>query len=402
VYSDTPAIDSGVTAAQFFVGMESLVCDIHPLQNDKQFVNVLQDNITKRGAMTKLISDRAQVEISKKVQDILCHLFIMDWQSEPHQQQQNFAERRYQDVKRMANCLMDWSGAPPSLWLLALMYVCFVTNLTANASINNAIPVQVLDGVTPDISPVLQFVFYEPVYYKVHENAFPSESSEKTGRFVGISEDVGHALTYKVLTDDTKKVIYRSIVRSAMDPVMRINRPMLDMEKEPHPHLKSRIDDMVEEKGKDEVVVLPIVHPEELTGRTFLVPIEDGQVHRAKIVQAIEEQQYAASLDPTHLKFCCSMNEDEYEEILSYQEIIDYLEKDEDNPVVWKFKKIVSHQGPLTPNSPGYKGSSYNVQVEWENGEVTDEPLSIIAADDPVTCAVYARDHNLLSMPGWK
>jgi hypothetical protein len=55
------------------------------------------------------------------------------------------------------------------------------------------------------------------------------------------------------------------------------------------------------------------------------------------------------------------MNEDEYEEILSYQEIINYVEKDEDNPVVWKFKKIVSHQGPLTPNNPGYKGSSYNV-----------------------------------------
>ena len=41
-----------------------LVCDVYPLQSDKQFVNVLQDNIRKRGAMTELISDRAQVEIS--------------------------------------------------------------------------------------------------------------------------------------------------------------------------------------------------------------------------------------------------------------------------------------------------------------------------------------------------
>jgi hypothetical protein len=32
-----------------------------------------------------------------------------------------------------------------------------------------------------------------------------------------------------------------------------------------------------------------------------------------------------------------------------------------------------------------------------ENGEVTTEPLSasIAAADDPVTCAIYAREHNL-------
>src|SRR5687768_14794183 len=64
VYSDTPAIDSGITAAQFFAGKESMVCDVYPLKSDRQFVNVLQDNIRKRGTMSKLISDRAQVEIS--------------------------------------------------------------------------------------------------------------------------------------------------------------------------------------------------------------------------------------------------------------------------------------------------------------------------------------------------
>jgi hypothetical protein len=40
--------------------------------------------------------------------------------------------------------------------------------------------------------------------------------------------------------------------------------------------------------------------------------------------------------------------------------------------------------------------------VEWENGEITTEPLSVIAADDPVTCAVYAREHELLDVEGWK
>ena len=85
VYSDTPAIGSGVLAAQFFVGTKSLVCDIYPMKTDKQFVNVLLDNIRHRGAMTKLISDRAQVEISNKVQDILRNLMISDWQSEPYQ-----------------------------------------------------------------------------------------------------------------------------------------------------------------------------------------------------------------------------------------------------------------------------------------------------------------------------
>ncbi len=37
-----------------------------------------------------------------------------------------------------------------------------------------------------------------------------------------------------------------------------------------------------------------------------------------------------------------------------------------------------------------------------ENGEITSEPLSIIAADDPVTCAIYAKENNLLEQEGWK
>ena len=30
VYSDTPAIDSGITTAQFFVGTDSMVCKVYP------------------------------------------------------------------------------------------------------------------------------------------------------------------------------------------------------------------------------------------------------------------------------------------------------------------------------------------------------------------------------------
>jgi hypothetical protein len=36
--------------------------------------------------------------------------------------------------------------------------------------------------------------------------------------------------------------------------------------------------------------------------------------------------------------------------------------------------------------------------IEWENGEI----LKIIAANDPVTCAIDARENGLLDQPGWK
>ena len=40
--------------------------------------------------------------------------------------------------------------------------------------------------------------------------------------------------------------------------------------------------------------------------------------------------------------------------------------------------------------------------AEWETGEITEEPLSLKAADDPVTCAVYAQKQYLLHLDGWK
>ena len=86
---------------------------------------------------------------------------------------------------------------------------------------------------------------------------------------------------------------------------------------------------------------------------------------------------------------------------MSYNDLLNSLEEDGES-IVWKFKRILAHQGPLTPKDKDWNGSAYNVMVEWENGEITTEPLSIIAADDPVSCAVYARDNNLLDVDGWK
>jgi hypothetical protein len=93
IYSDTPAIDCGITSAQLFVGTKTSTADVYPIKSDKQFVNTLLDNITQRGAPTKLISDCAQVEISECVKQVLRPLHISTWQSEPHQQHQNPAER---------------------------------------------------------------------------------------------------------------------------------------------------------------------------------------------------------------------------------------------------------------------------------------------------------------------
>ena len=74
---------------------------------------------------------------------------------------------------------------------------------------------------------------------------------------------------------------------------------------------------------------------------------------------------------------------------MSYVQILDHLDHQEQHDDLYKFRAITGHQGPLSPQDENYKGSKYNVMVEWETGEITEEPLSVIAADDPVTCATY-------------
>ena len=310
------------------------------------------------------------------------------------------------------------------------------------------------------------------VYYHVDEASFPLESREKWGHWVGIAENVGHAMTYKILTDDTKKVICRSEVRPVtenalnlrMEPLSgevvnqfvlprhdgNISQNFLDFLDQVAPNdsfFHSRPPQVLSERTQDAPLpdnmessdlsaltngnhntdlsaptdppspthtssnMMPtfnlartvLTDAKDLVGCTFLMePQDDGQRFRAAIVECIDQHNDNFSADPTRLKFRCSINDDQFEEILTYQEIMDHINHDSDDPVYWRFKKISAHEGPLDHNSPSYQGSKYNVMVEWENGEITTEPLSILAADDPVACALYARDNGLLNTEGWK
>ena len=85
-----------------------------------------------------------------------------------------------------------------------------------------------------------------------------------------------------------------------------------------------------------------------------------------------------------------------------YVQILDHLDHQVQQEDLYKFRTITGHQGPLLPQDENYKGSKYNVMVEWETGEISEEPLSLRAADDPVTYAEYAKKHDLLHLDGWK
>jgi hypothetical protein len=122
--------------------------------------------------------------------------------SEPYQKHQNPAERRYQTIKCAASRVHDRIGAHDYTWLLCHEYVCFLLNHTYNDNIQG-VPLQHLNGHTPDISILLCFYF---------DSHFPSDSVEAVGHIVSISNHCCHALMYKVFNPSTQKVIHCSLI----------------------------------------------------------------------------------------------------------------------------------------------------------------------------------------------
>ena len=427
IFSDTPAADDGSTMAQFFCGRDTLVCDAYGIKSTKQFINTLSDNIRKRGAMDTLISDGGKYEISKRVTDLLRSLFIQDYQSEPYHQHQNKAENRFGLAKRYTNTVMNTSGCPAFCWLLCLQYICVVLNHLASPTLQGICPVQVLEGTTPDISFLLHFSFYEPVYYRIDSSEpdlnFPSSSNEKKGYWVGFADNQGDSLTWRILTEDTQKIIIRSGVRSALRTTT--NQHLASPSGEgttlpfpiPYSHSQNSLpldpldastpnfEHFVKSQtGEDEDNPIPMANIDipNLLGRSFLLPPEDnGECHMAKVIDIDDHGQTLEDI-----KFKLKINKDQAEEIMSYNQLMDYIQKgtdaEEDPDSLFKFRDIVAHQGPLESTDPNHKGSKYNVMVEWESGEVTYEPLTLISKDDPITCAVYAKKHDLLDTIGWK
>ncbi len=400
VFSDTPAIDNGCKIAQVFVGCKTFVTDVYPLKLERQFVHTLQDNIRERGAMDKLVSDRAKVEISEKVKDVLRNYRIQEWQSEPYHEHQNPSERRYQTLKTCVNNILDRTGAPPSTWLLCYQYICVVLNLTYVDKLGTT-PLQCLTGQTQDISILLPFSFWEPVYYATADKlsyntnvSFPSESSEAKGNFVGFGDSVGDALTFKVLTNDTQRVLFRSSVRSAIKS---------------HPNL--RLDPTNGENSSlaPSSSFLPEYMDAEQEDNLVDVQLSEDVDNNLDNDETIDSSLY----ETTSLPASTFNYGDETEvgirqgNLKGYNDALDYLEQKLDkNPdpedKLWHFTHIISHEGPLNSDSPTYKGSKYNLLVVWEDGTQTYEPLSSMAQDDPVTVAQYAKDNDLLTVTGWK
>jgi len=307
-----------------------------------------------------------------------------------------------------------------------MLFIVALLNVMATESLGWRTPLEKLTGQTPDISPFLQFQFYDPVYYasdsRLSNNSkpsFPSETAEGKGCFVGISDNVGDAMTFKILTDDTQRIIHRSNVRSALDPT-QLN---LRLEKDQTTPLEGEsLDDTHDTNDKPikNVIKFPNRRPRTLTklkgttdiveeaekfiGRTYLQPdTEEGERHRVRIQRKIVTEQPGEEPDVSFLVSVPNPKVPDF--ILAYDDAVRIFEdqdrKEDPEQVFWKYKDILGHKGPLLPTRILRDGSAYKLLVLWEDGSKTYEPLKQMIDDDIATVAAYGQANGLLESEGW-
>ena len=183
-------------------------------------------------------------------------------------------------------------------------YLCVLSTYhIACTALDGNIPVCVLTGTTPDISIILLFTFYQPVFYATYDQTFPSESKERAGYWVGFGDHCGDAMTHKTLDHDTQKIIYRSAdPRSLPLPTIGLHHMegrflhLLSLMKKissgsplgvpegysPNQKAPTVFSRPRYEENPSGSKPMPTIDPSDLSGRTFLLPPEEnGERHRA-------------------------------------------------------------------------------------------------------------------------
>ena len=269
------------------------------------------------------------------------------------------------------------------------------------------------------------------MFYATYDLHFPSESEERAGHWVGFGEHCGDAMTHKLKIMKPRKLSIEVLLDPRSLPLptiglhhmegrflhlltlLKIKFPLDHHFRDPEGSLPEQKAPTVFIRSRDEEnpsgsKPMPTFDPSDLIGRTFLLPPEEnGERHRAKVTRQVVEiidQDNGQSVE--NINFILDIGNGKVEELISYNQLLEHLENAQDHDMsmdqeLYRFRAIIGHQVPLLASDPDWKGSKYNGQVEWETGEITFEPLSIIAADDPVTCAAYAKENDLLDLDGW-
>ena len=171
-FAKVPHIDGGETSAHIFIGQGSKVTDVYKSKENSgvEFLGAFHDQECERGVQTKIIADNAPMYRGRNVTKNLRDLIVSMWQCETKYQNQNLAEDRYETVKRHTDRTMDRSAAPEAAWFLCLVCICLCFNNCIDPKLDDETkpPIMMACFAYNGISMLLNFYFWQPVYYLLH------------------------------------------------------------------------------------------------------------------------------------------------------------------------------------------------------------------------------------------
>eukprot|EP00979_Chaetoceros_neogracilis_P009185 scaffold2090_cov151-Chaetoceros_neogracile.AAC.2 len=423
-FSSAPAI-GGEMMCQLFVGNTSNLTIPYGMHKESEGLGALNSFINDVGAPDCIKRDNSKMQNSAAWRKLEKKYGIKDITTEPHNQQQNPAERRIQTVKNGTNRIMDRTGTPKFMWFECLVYFCAILNMASSPKLDNRNSIEVALGHAVDISPYICYEWWEDVYYLDYEDPSFPHSKEKLGKYCGPSDNCGDLLTFKIYVPSSHCIIHRSVLRSVNDdkdapnfraanphyfddiedasiedimdqsPVNKIKERAHEMETDVIPddldedenQLLTSLSDYIAEihttKEFEKYGLIP--DPQDLIGLTFPSEDENG----------INQKAVVRELQPDHHKAVIELM-DGSRKLIDYHLLLEkYNAPDEDSDKVFTFSGFLNHR---------MKKGKWELLVEWDGVgyEPSWEPLAHMKEADPISCASYGREHNLLNEVGWK
>ena len=155
----------GYNCSQVFVGMESKMVANHGMKREGEGPEALLDYFRNDGVPTCLLRDNSRMQCGKLWTEYMRNYWVTDAFIEPYHPNQNPSERYMATFKEKCDRLYIVSGAPVEAWFKLASHVGDVMNHTAHESLDYRTPIECRDAHTPDISGLLQFQFWELVYF---------------------------------------------------------------------------------------------------------------------------------------------------------------------------------------------------------------------------------------------
>ena len=366
---------AGNTCAQLFISKERFIYCV-PMKSKGDAPQALKLFIDDVGIPETIVSDNAPELKSKRWKKYMNMYGIKSRQVHTYSPWQNHAENGVRIVKFRCLKLIETLNIPLVLWDHLLDYVCTLNNKTCHTllRLQGRTPHEAIIGSTPDISSLVEFAFYDWVWYIRPGEAFPG-TKRYLGRWLGPSKQVSSDLSMKVLTYKGK-ILHTAYVQ-----------PVKPEEKETV-GVKVYIDKV--DKGLQDALTSPLTIDD--LNLQDILPIKNEESipdHASKSIAVVSSHKRSNVSSFTSTRPLANTVTEEV-----------FNTCDDDGCQIMKVEEIIDHyrRKDITPSNTSTDG--WYFLIRWSNQDVNVVRLADIKESHPIQVADYAKAHSLDHLPG--